>query len=509
VVALSAVGALVTAGAASGAQRTRPTDRDQPLRDGCQRPSFVDLTLVNSPEWVYVNHDPSVRFARGVTRIPHPTPVDQPGTHDWFDFNGNLVPAKGYRYLVAGSAAAGTNNFAGGDEAEEHARLHYEWEEGSLPKFAWPSDGDETDLWGSWIWDCGHWTTDGQVTGERSEFHPLNAIAVTRKNGARAGPGEWETDAYISSGGSFAHLTEECARRLQPQPDGTYGPGFQPCAANLPAELNHSPAEFRQRLARSYTFSVPAPKRPRAGSKLVLRTVSRRHSGRVSERIRRTKRGFRVTVTPRSRDLSWGKSYFARWAAGKPTGTRLRVTFQKLLINRADPDTAEDGPDPAGEKIALYLNLNGNWQLVNRWAPSLFAARDSMLLRLNRTIPITVQRGHGVSLFVMGRECDGPSGVVLFGHFVPRTKPCPYNTTESKISEHNNDDPGTILDRYRSARAALGRHTTASRATVFFPHTGPISFNDGVQGDDVYELTYTVRRVPAHRNRGPLPEGLG
>jgi hypothetical protein len=132
---------------------------------------------------------------------------------------------------------------------------------------------------------------------------------------------------------------------------------------------------------------------------------------------------------------------------------------------------------------------------VDRWAPSLFAARDDMLIHLNRTIRITVQRGRGVRLFVMGRECDGPSGVVLFGHFVPRTKPCPFNPTESKISSHNNDDPGTILDRYRSAWAALGTHTSSSRPTVVFPRVGPITFNDGVQGNDVYELTYAVRRL--------------
>src|SRR3954449_11904598 len=180
--------AAVAAAPASAARPARPTDRDQPVRDGCQRPNFANLTLVNSPEWVYVNQDPSIRFARGVSRVSHPTSVDQPGTHDWYDFNSNLVPDKPYRYLIAGSKAAGTNNFTRGDKEgrEEFGRLHYEWEEGSLPKFAWPSDGDRTSTWGSWIWDCGHWTEGTRVTGERTEFHPLNAIAVTRKNGARA-----------------------------------------------------------------------------------------------------------------------------------------------------------------------------------------------------------------------------------------------------------------------------------------------------------------------------------
>jgi hypothetical protein len=489
--------AVATVAPASAARHVRPTDRDQPLRDGCQRPSFLNLTLVNSPEWVYVNHDPSVHFARGVTRVPHPTPVDQPGTHDWFDFNGNLVPARAYRYLVAGNKAAGTNNFARGeeDEGEEYARLHYEWEEGSLPKFAWPSDGDRTALWGSWIWDCGHWTTGTTVTGERSEFHPLNAIAVTRKNGARARRGERETDAYIGSDGTFAHVTEECARHMTPQADGTYGPGFFGCAANAPREFKRDPATLRQRLKRSYTFTVQAPRRPAGASKLVLRSVTRKHTGRARQRIRRIRGGFRVKITPRTRTLRWGKSYFARWAGAKPRGTRLKVAFRTLLVKKADPDPSEGGPDPAGEHVALYLNLNGYWQLVNRWAPSLFAAKDNMLIHLNRTIRVTVQRRAGLSLFVMGRECDGPSGVVILGHYVPRTQPCPFNTTESKISPHNNDDPGTILDRYRSAAAPLGTHTSKSRPTVFFPHTGRITFNDGVQGDDVYELTYTVRRA--------------
>jgi hypothetical protein len=171
------------------------------------------------------------------------------------------------------------------------------------------------------------------------------------------------------------------------------------------------------------------------------------------------------------------------------------VTFQRLLIKHADPDLTEGGVDPAGEKWALYLELNGDWVLVNAWAPALFAAKDNLSIPLNRTIPVTLQPGRQLKLFVMGRECDGPSGVVLFGIFVPATRPCPFNRTESKISEHNNDDPGTVLARYRSVRAALGVHLAKSRPTVFFPGTGPITFFDGVQGNDDYELTYRVTRA--------------
>ncbi len=55
--------------------------------------------------------------------------------------------------------------------------------------------------------------------------------------------------------------------------------------------------------------------------------------------------------------------------------------------------------------------------------------------------------------------------------------------------------PRTILDNYRSASAALGGHTSRSVATTRgFPGSGPITFGDGQQGNDAYELTYTVRR---------------
>jgi hypothetical protein len=75
--------------------------------------------------------------------------------------------------------------------------------------------------------------------------------------------------------------------------------------------------------------------------------------------------------------------------------------------------------------------------------------------------------------------------------------PCPANTDEQNpnvLEIFANDDPGTILDIYRSASASLGTHTTASRATVRFPGTGPTSFGDGSQGQNDYQLTYTIRR---------------
>jgi hypothetical protein len=107
-------------------------------------------------------------------------------------------------------------------------------------------------------------------------------------------------------------------------------------------------------------------------------------------------------------------------------------------------------------------------------------------------VTIQVPQGRGVSLLVAGRECDEPSQQVVNGELVPIVRPCPVNREEFQLA---NDDTGTILDNYRSAAAALGTHTSRARATVFgFPSSGPITFGDGVQGNDAYRLTYTVRR---------------
>ena len=174
---------------------TRPTSRDQALTDGCQR-SDLGIGFDNSPQWVYVNRDPSIRMASGVVRIAHASRQDSILQHRSYDFTANLVPSKPFQYLIAGSPSAQTNNYAPGapDDAEELGRVHFEWESSTLPVFAWPTDGDRAALWGSWIWDCGHWTssennTGGMVTGEHSELHPLNGIAVSRKSPALSARG--------------------------------------------------------------------------------------------------------------------------------------------------------------------------------------------------------------------------------------------------------------------------------------------------------------------------------
>jgi hypothetical protein len=488
--------ALVFSSVSWAANPPRPTARDQALSDGCQRSDF-GIGFDSSPEWVYVYRNPTIRTAQGVVRVAHASLADSILQHRGIDFTPNLAPDARFRYLIAGSRSGRTNNFAS-SEGESSARLHFEWEGSTLPPFAWPTDGDRATIWGSWTWDCGHWSTNavnagGTIVGEHSELHPLNAIVVYRRTPWRSAIGESQADVFISNDGTPAHAVEQCALSHHPV-TGTsfpqYDSGYSPCA--------RSAANSIQPLQRSYSFFVPAPPKPAALARLRYRVV-RRFPGSGTERIRVTARGLQVTVRvpSASRVVRYGKTFFVSWTVPprKPP-VALKVTLNSILIKRADPNPAV--PDPSGANWNLYLDVNGYWQFLNNWAPRLTShVVNGQRIAINRTVKIHVPDGSTVSLMVQGRECDEPAGKVLFGINVNLLYPCPANTDEQNpniLAIFANDDPGTILKIYRSAGAAIGRHVAVSRATVKFPGTGRLSFGDGVQGQGNYQLTYTIRR---------------
>lgn len=484
---------------ATAAHPPRPTLETQSLRDGCQR-SDLGIGFDTSPEWVYVYRSPAIRMARGIVRVAHASLQESILQHRSYDFNANLVPDAPFRYLIAGSRSRQTNNYAPGG-GEEQGRLHFEWESATLPLFAWPTDGDRATIWGSWIWDCGHWqssenNTGGATTGEHSELHPLSAIVVTRRASYLSPRGERETDVFVSNEGDGAHAVEACGLSHHPVPSAAfpqYDPGFRPCAT--------APVHRLQRLARSYSFFVPAPQRPTSRARLRYRVVSRIKGGSGSQRVRRKADGLEVTVTlhSASREVRYGKSFFVSWTGPvvhRPVA--LEVTLKSILVKHADPNPAV--ADPSGAHWALYLGLNGYWQLLNKWAPRLTThVTDGERISINRTVKIYVPHGASVALQVAGRECDEPAGKTVLGLFANLLYPCPANTDEQNpnlLDLFGNDYPGIVLDTYRSSTAAIGRHVSTSTATTDrFPGSGPITFgNVAHQGQGDYQLTYTIRR---------------
>lgn len=486
-VAVLAVAAFPAAGFAKNPPH--PSGLGQPLKDGCQRQDF-SIGFGTTPEWVYVYKNPAIRMATGVVRFSHNSLDDAIMQHDWYDFNANLVVGKAFKYLVAGSPSSKTNNFAP-DSGEEFGRLHFEWEQGSLPFFAWPTDGDRATIWGSWIWDCGHWSSTennapgSNVTGEHSELHPLNAIVINRATPFATRLNESQTDVYISNDGSKAHAVEQCALSHKPTSDNTkYDPGFLPCT--------QKDSNKKQPLEKSYTFFVPAPKKPKGASRIAFRIVNQIKGGSGSQKVKVVRNGLRVTVKTKKK---YGKSFFVSWKNDKSKPTPLVVTLKTLTIKQADPNPQQ--PDPTPPTWNLYLDINGVWHMINDWTTALGSVTDGQVITLNKKVPLNVPAGSGVWFQMYGRECDEPGDTTVFGIYARIVKPCGANRDEinpNPLLLLSNDTTGLVLDRYKSAAAAIGDHTAIPHAKLDFPGTGEITAGHFGDGEDTYELTYSIAR---------------
>ena len=161
----------------------QPDSINQPPQDGCER-NPGGLLAGTSPQWVYVNRDPSPQYAVGTARNARPTETDLGRVHDSYDMNIFFAPDAAYQGLL-GTANTST---AETQDKDEQGTMEIEWEQRAQPLFSWPTEDDRVDIMGSWIWDCGHWgpqditpgsaylqpgTQPGEVvTGERTEFHP-------------------------------------------------------------------------------------------------------------------------------------------------------------------------------------------------------------------------------------------------------------------------------------------------------------------------------------------------
>ena len=482
--ALAAILAVGIAVPAAADKTTRPDALQQPLTDGCQR-SPAGLLTFSSPEWVYVyGGQPEVRELEGIAHGTSPAGEDLPENHLSYDIDSNIAPDPAYGYLLGGDPKAKNGNFAlGGDgkPAEDTDRIHVEWESNVAPRWVWPTEGDRVRMWGPWVWDCGHWgegisdpdyflpgsgpMTKNPLRGEQTEIHPMQALFVTRARPIDSPYIERQTDAFISSNGTAAHGEAECTKRYPaakvppPLPPPPYDARWTACVLTTTHQVVND---------RSYTFFVPAPRRPAPHAVLRYREVTRTADhGSPAEDIRVLRGGIQVTVHFRDRsptsEMAYGRSFFVGWEGGQEGASHLRLDLQSIKVfhsldpNPSDPQTSF----PPGE-YNVYVDAGGEWRLLNDYAPKLGAVNDGDSFRLDRTLDLFVQRGSPFRFFVRSRECD-----------LPRMTPCAGTAEVSS----GNDAPGDVVQLFPSATAALG-------SRVARPSTGD------------YELRYAVRRGP-------------
>ena len=466
--------ALVASGAL--AQTTdRPNALQQPLDDGCQR-NPVGLLSFTSPEWVYVYRQPGARLLEGTARSTHTAGGDLPEGHDWYDLNSNVDPDPAFAYLVGGDPAAKNGNFSPGDEGTN--RVHVEWETGTVPTYAWPTEADRVKYWGSWVWDCGHWgqgtgdpdfflpgsneTPAEKIRGEQTELHPMRAMIITRASPPRPLSPESETDVFISTQGTPAFAEAQCAYE-NPQAAGPlgYGPGFTACL-QLPEKQHQTVND------RDYGFFLPAPPRPAGRPHLRYRVVGMTDGKGPGENVSVAGNGINVTIPfdgfgTATETLRYGKSFFVGWEGGggeQPTPLEIEVKRVKVIHSLdPNPDHPTSSGTPPGE-WNMYLEVNGVWHLLNEWASGLGSVNDGDVISIGRKFQVSVPAGKGVRAFSHGRECD-----------LPKINPC---ADTGEVAD-DNDSLGDSIENFSSAGAAVGDHTLRTAN---------------------YELDYTVRRAP-------------
>jgi hypothetical protein len=443
---------------------TRPAP-DDAGRDGCGTDRFAIFSRLE-PNWAYVNDSrspasdppPPARWATGVA-LPgngsplgvHPTPVDDPITHNSYDLIVNLRPDKPDAYLLGGDEQARSGNFAGADE--ERARLHMEREEVGVPFAVWPEHGDRMQAYGSWVWDCEHFA-DG---GARTEFHPIRALWVERAFSPRSPTGEAEASIWYSNVKTPAGVLADCAHRTKGDRQA-----FKVCQATESASSSFADAG-------SKTFLLRAPRRPGRHARLRARLVDAGSSpGAPRPRLTLTRDGVRVTLQLVSgRAVRVADQVFVGWTPvpQRALPRHLRVQLEELLVRRAmDPSCKTSEPDcparvettqlgqiaTAPGEWAFYVDVGGIWTHVR---PLVMRVRDGQRVRLRQRFDLYVPLGRKWRLFAFARECD--FGLPTFTRNDRAVYPCPRS---GEFGHPTGDDrPG-----YATARGSLGRHRANS-----------------------------------------------
>lgn len=462
---------------------TPPDPLQQAVADGCDRDDATLHTL-QSPNWVYVNDKdypasgapPALQTVSGVVQSDagnvHTSGGDNPVSHAAYDLNFNIGVAAADADLVA------KTNTSGG--------LHVEREEGSTPPFVWPEPGDRVTMRGYWVWDCDHFKTNGELTGEETELHAWTALWVERSQSARSRAGETEADLYLTTDKTEAGKSADCAHRAKHDQAV-----FKACVKTEPNHLD---------MSGTYKFVWKLPPSRRGGAKIVrIRDMGSVNKPRILVATRGGDPngvGIAFTIPKDGKRHVVALEAFAGWKYHKTKTEHVRVTFDKVLVRRAmdpacipkappgcgTPETTRDDQatyGPTGE-WNFYSDVAGEWSL---WKPQVWNARDGQVIRPGRHADVWLPRARPWRVFVWARECDWGS-LALSGPGA--LFPCP---SQPEVGNRGGDDvPGAALVRFRSVGGSLGTHSVNSS------NNG--STCPAVNKTGCYRVTFTVRRLP-------------
>jgi hypothetical protein len=459
--------ALVAAAGVLARSLTPPDPLLQAKADGCER-NDTTLHTLQSPNWVRVNdkdYPPGgpaapLQFVSGVVQNKvanvHVSGGDNPLSHAGYDLNFDVGVSPESENLVAHT------NTSGG--------IHVEREAQAVPTFVWPEPADRVTVYGYWVWDCDHFTTNGAETGEETEIHPFQGLWVERAASAASRSGESERDLFVTTEKTEAGKHADCAHKTKHDQAA-----FKACVFSEPDYVNGN---------TTYKFALPAGR---------VRVVDR---GSVNAPpLRFVGNSVNVTIPEDGKRHVVAKQLFIATRAASPM--RLRVTFDKILIRRSmDPGCIPNAPPGCGSAQTtrddqvtrgpvgewnFYSDVGGVWSLWKK--PLVWNVRDGQTIRPRVSFDVFAPRARPFRVFVWPRECDWSSlsrggGGPMF--------PCPK---QSEVGNRGGDDvPGAALARFSSPAAALGTHSVNSSNAG---STCPAKQNP----NGCYRVTFTVRRI--------------
>jgi hypothetical protein len=462
--------ALVAAAGVLARSLTPPDPQLQAVADGCERNDTTLHTLA-SPNWVRVNDKdfpasgppPPLQFVSGIVQKSsgdvHVSGGDNPVSHAGYDLNFDVTVDPESTDLVAH-----TNTSAG---------IHIEREFQTVPTFVWPEPGDRITARGYWVWDCDHFTTGTEVTGEQTEIHPFQALWVARASSSQSRTGETEGDVFLTTDKTEAGKHADCAHKTKHDQAS-----FKACVFTEPDYVA---------INGTYKFMLPG-----TGPVRHIRIVDK---GSVNAPpLRFIGRQVLITIPEDGKRHVVAKQVFATTQAAATT--HLRVSFDKVLIRRAmdpgcipaalpgcgTPETTRDDQvtkGPTGE-WTFVSDVAGVWSLWKK--PLVWNVRDGQTISPRQSFDVYIPNGRPVRVFVWPHECDWASlsrggGGPLY--------PCPK---QPEVGNRGGDDvPGAAFVQFRSAAAALGTHTVNSS------NAGSTCPTSNVHG--CYRVTFTVRRI--------------
>jgi hypothetical protein len=487
--AVSAV-ALIAAAGVLARSLAGPDPLARALADGCER---NDATMQQglSPNWAHVfdaaapasGSPPPQRLVTGIVDSngipwysPHVSGGDTPYSHAGYDLNMDLRLTDPRDADLVGTG----NDATAGADSGEQGRLHTEREAQATPYFVWPEPGDRVTLYGYWVWDCDHYSRSGapQITGERTEIHPITALWVERAWSPSSATGEAEADLFLTTDKTEAGQQADCAHKTKHDQAA-----FKQCAASEPNYVD---------MSGTYKFVLRLP--PHGLGKPTIRfsdagsvNAPRLHYGTNGKGF-----GLAFVIPKDGKRHVVAKRVFAGWTLRNPASRHLRVSVEKVLIRRSmDPGCLPEKSPPCGtpestheDQVShgptgewnFYWDVAGIWSL---WKPHVWRVRDGQTIRPKQEVDVYVPRGRSFRVLVWPRECDwgrlalGGSGALF---------PCP---AQPEAGVRSGDDvPGALLASFRGP----GTKTLASQ-------WGIGSCPRGSNPKGCYTVTIRVRRV--------------